>query len=137
MVVCVQYSPTRFFCPFRFSVLQNSVQILVLYGYIPYICRKGKIMGTLRHDKARFDTRLPLEQKQLFERAAILGGYRNLTDFVVVTVQSKAKEIIEEREKIIASQKDKEIFFDSLLNPPKPNNDLLSAKEEYDKLISK
>ena len=93
-------------------------------------------MGTLKQDKARFDTRLPLEQKQLFERAAILGGYRNLTDFVVVTVQSKAMEIIEERERIIASQKDKEIFFDSLLNPPKPNNDLLSAKEDYDKLIS-
>jgi uncharacterized protein (DUF1778 family) len=93
-------------------------------------------MGTLKQEKARFDTRLPLEQKQLFERAAILGGYRNLTDFVVVTVQSKAKEIIEERERIIASQKDKEIFFDSLLNPPRPNNDLLSAKEEYDKLIS-
>lgn len=93
-------------------------------------------MGTLKQEKARFDTRLPLEQKQLFERAAILGGYRNLTDFVVVTVQSKAKEIIEERERIIASQKDKEIFFDTLLNPPKPNNDLLSAKEEYDKLIS-
>ncbi|ASB49942.1 type II toxin-antitoxin system TacA family antitoxin [Alkalitalea saponilacus] len=94
-------------------------------------------MGTLRQDKARFDTRLPLEQKQLFERAAILGGYRNLTDFVVVTVQSKAKEIIEERERIIASQKDKEIFFDSLLNPPKPNNDLISAKREYELLISK
>ena len=58
-------------------------------------------MGTLKQDKARFDTRLPLEQKQLFERAAILGGYRNLTDFVVVTVQSKAKEIIEERERNI------------------------------------
>ncbi len=68
-------------------------------------------MGTLRQDKARFDTRLPLEQKQLFERAAILGGYRNLTDFIVVTVQKKAKEIIEENEGIIASQKDKEIFF--------------------------
>ncbi len=94
-------------------------------------------MGTLRQDKARFDTRLPLEQKQLFERAAILGGYRNLTDFIVVTVQKKAKEIIEENERIIASQKDKEIFFNSLLNPPKPNNDLLSAKKEYDNLISK
>lgn len=94
-------------------------------------------MKTLGHDKARFDTRLPLDQKQLFERAAILGGYRNLTDFVIVTVQSKAKKIIEERERIIASQKDKEIFFDSLLNPPKPNKDLLSAKEKYDKLISK
>jgi len=94
-------------------------------------------MATLRHDKARFDTRLPLEQKQLFERAAILGGYRSLTDFVVVTVQSKAKEIIEERERIIASQKDKEIFFDSLFNPPKPNSDLVSAKEIFDTLISK
>ena len=94
-------------------------------------------MGALRQDKARFDTRLPLEQKQLFERAAILGGYRSLTDFIVATVQKKAKEIIEENERIIASQKDKEIFFNSLLNPPKPNNDLLSAKKEYDNLISK
>ncbi len=94
-------------------------------------------MGALKQDKARFDTRLPLEQKQLFEKAAILGGYRNLTDFVIVTVQNKAKEIIEEREKIIASQKDKEVFFDSLVNPPKPNNDLISAKDEYNKLISK
>lgn len=94
-------------------------------------------MGELRQDKARFDTRLPIEQKQLFEKAAILGGYRNLTDFVIVTVQDKAKKIIEERERIIASQKDKEIFFDSLVNPPMPNNDLISAKEEYDNLISK
>jgi len=94
-------------------------------------------MGTLRNNKARFDTRLPLEQKQLFERAALLGGYRNLTDFVIVTVQMKAKEIIEDRERIIASQKDKEIFFDALVNPPKPNSDLLSAKDIYDKLMYK
>lgn len=94
-------------------------------------------MGALKQEKARFDTRLSLEQKQLFEKAAILGGYRNLTDFVTVTVQNKAKEIIEERERIIASQRDKELFFDSLVNSPKPNNDLLSAKDEYNKLISK
>jgi len=94
-------------------------------------------MGTLKQEKARFDTRLPKEQKQFFERAALLGGYRNLTDFVIATVQNKAKEIIEEREKIIASQKDKKVFFDALVNPPKPNKDLLSAKEAYNKLISK
>jgi uncharacterized protein (DUF1778 family) len=99
--------------------------------------KKYEIMGTLKQDKARFDTRLPLEQKQLFEKAAKLGGYRNLTDFVIVTVQTKAKEIIEERERIIASQKDKEIFFDSLLNPPKPNKDLLSARDEYKELTAK
>jgi uncharacterized protein (DUF1778 family) len=94
-------------------------------------------MGALKQDKARFDTRLPLEQKQFFERAAILGGYRNLTDFVIATVQNKAKEIVMEREQIIASQKDKELFFDSLLNPPRANNDLLSAKNDYNKLVSK
>ena len=94
-------------------------------------------MRALKQDKARFDTRLPLEQKQFFERAAVLGGYRNLTDFVMVTVRNKAKEIIEERERIIASQKDKEIFFESLVNPPKPNTDLISAKDEFNKLISK
>lgn len=94
-------------------------------------------MGTINQEKARFDTRLPKEQKQFFERAALLGGYRNLTDFVIATVQNKAKEIIEEREKIIASQKDKVVFFDALVNPPKPNKDLLSAKEAYNKLISK
>ncbi len=48
--------------------------------------------------------------------------------------QDKAKEIIEEREQIIASQKDKESFFDLLVNAPKPNTDLRSAKNDYDKL---
>lgn len=94
-------------------------------------------MKTLKQEKARFDTRLPLEQKQLFERAALLGGYRNLTDFVVVTVQMKAKEIIEERERVITSQRDQEIFFDALLNTPKPNHELLAAKANYDKFTSK
>jgi len=93
-------------------------------------------MGSIKQNKARFDTRLSLEQKQFFERAAMLGGYRNLTDFVILTVQKKAKEIIEERERVLASQKDKEIFFDNLVNSPKPNKDLLSAKDDYTKLIS-
>jgi uncharacterized protein (DUF1778 family) len=93
-------------------------------------------MGTLKQDKARFDTRLSSEQKQFFERAALLGGYRNLTDFIISAVQNKAREIIEEREKILATQRDKEIFFDALINPPGPNNDLLSAKDDYDKLIA-
>ena len=92
-------------------------------------------MGTLKPDKARFDTRLPLEQKKFFERAATLGGYRNLTDFVIITVQNKAREIIEESERIFASEEDKEIFFNSLIDPPKPKESLVSAKNDYDKLI--
>jgi uncharacterized protein (DUF1778 family) len=48
-----------------------------------------------------------------------------------------AKEIVEDSEQVIASQRDQEIFFNSLINTPKPNNDLLAAKGEYYKFISK
>jgi len=82
-------------------------------------------------EQARFDTRLSKEQKTFFERAASIGGYRSLTDFIILTVQEKAKQIIKEKEAIIASERDSEVFFDAIMNPPKPNNDLISAFEEY------
>lgn len=86
---------------------------------------------------ARFDTRLPKEQKVFFERAAQLGGYRNLTDFVVMAVQEKAKEIISESERVIASQKDSEIFFNAVLNPKAPNEELSKAANEFKALFDK
>lgn len=43
----------------------------------------------IKQDKARFDTRLSKEQKGFFELAARIGGYRSLTDFIVLTVQEK------------------------------------------------
>lgn len=88
-------------------------------------------------DKARFDTRLSKEQKSLFEKAARLGGFRNFTDFVISTLQKRSREIIEENEQIIASQKDSEIFFDALTKEYKPNEKLSQAAEDYKSLISK
>lgn len=84
---------------------------------------------------ARFDTRISKQQKVFFEKAAKLGGYRSLTDFVIVAVQEKAKEIIAEREQIIASQKDNEIFFDALIHPKAPNEALLKASNEFKALF--
>lgn len=86
-------------------------------------------------NKARFDTRLSKEQKEFFERAAILGGYRSLTDFVILTVQKKANEIIEKQERIIASNKDREIFFEAIVNPGNPNKELLAAAKEFNSLL--
>lgn len=80
---------------------------------------------------ARFDTRLPKEQKAFFEKAAMLGGYRSLTDFVVMAAQEKAKEIIFEKEQVIASQRDSEIFFDAITNPEAPNEELSRAASEF------
>ena len=86
---------------------------------------------------ARFDTRLPEEQKLLFERAARLGGFRNLTDFVIVTLKERAKEIITESQQVIVSQNDNEIFFNALMNPDEPKDTLLSAAEDFNESIKK
>ncbi|WP_370087798.1 DUF1778 domain-containing protein [Ekhidna sp.] len=81
--------------------------------------------------EARFDTRLPKQQKEFFERAAVLGGYRTLTEFVIYSVQDKAKKIIEEHNRILSSEKDKEIFFNALLGESKPNEALATAAKKY------
>jgi len=87
--------------------------------------------------KARFDTRLSKDKKQIIEKAAILGGYRNLSDFVVSTVYERAQMIIQKSETILASQRDSEIFFNALVNQPEPNEALVSAAKQYKKMVSK
>lgn len=88
-------------------------------------------------DISRFDARLPKEQKLLFEKAAILGGYRNLTDFIVLTVQEKAKKIIQENELIIATENDAEIFFNAITKAKKPSTSLKNALKDYEDFTSK
>ena len=94
-------------------------------------------MSTTVKEQARFDARLPKEQKQFFEKAALLGGFRNLTDFVIVTVEEKAKEIIKEKEQIIASERDSKIFFDAVVKSKEPNKALLDALNDYNTFMSK
>lgn len=91
---------------------------------------------SLKNEKTRFDTRLPKEQKLFFEKAANIGGFRNLTDFIISAVQEKATKIIKEREIILASDRDNELFFNAIIHADKPNNELISATEEYNKLFS-
>jgi len=85
--------------------------------------------------KARFDAKIPKAQKELFEYAASLGGFRTLTDFIINTVQEKANSIIQEHNTIIASERDREIFFDALMNPKEPNQKLRDIAERYKKFI--
>ncbi len=94
-------------------------------------------MKTNIKDQARFDARLPREQKHFFEKAAYLGGYRSLTDFVIHAAQEKAKRIIVEKELLIASEKDAHIFFDALSKPEKPSETLRKAVDDYNAFVSK
>ena len=86
-------------------------------------------------EMTRFDARLTKEQKEFFEYASKLGGFRSLTDFVLKAVQTKAEVIVEEHNKIIASKRDQEVFFDFVFKGVAPNKELKAALKEYNKLL--
>jgi uncharacterized protein (DUF1778 family) len=90
----------------------------------------------IKDRKTRFDARIPETQKALFEKAAGLAGYRTLTDFLISSAQEKANAIIQQHNIILASQKDQEIFFESVINPPKPNEHLKKAFENYQQALN-
>lgn len=86
--------------------------------------------------KARFDAQLPAEQKALFEEAATLGGYRSLTEFVLTSAQEKAAEIVDRHKTLLASERDREVFFNALLKPPAPNARLRRAAKRHKAAIA-
>jgi uncharacterized protein (DUF1778 family) len=86
-------------------------------------------------EKTRFDTRLTKEQKEFFEYAATIGGYRSLTEFVLVSVDERAKKIVEEHNRIISSKRDQEIFFHAISETPRPNETLENALTRYNDLV--
>ncbi len=83
---------------------------------------------------ARFEARLTEDQKAVFLRAAALGGHRSLTEFVIQSAQEKADAIIRDHDILSLSEKDKRVFVDALLNPPRPNEKLKQAAKRYKKL---
>lgn len=88
--------------------------------------------NSISNEYSRFDTRLPLELKQLFEKAASIGGFRNLSDFILQTAKEKARKIIQENEIVLASKRDSTIFFDAITQVQEPNEALKSALQDYE-----
>lgn len=88
-------------------------------------------------EKARFDGHLPKDQKTFFERAALLAGYKNLTEFIFSTVQEKAETIVINHETLLSTERDKEIFFNAIMNPPEPNDELIAANKRYEEKVQR
>lgn len=78
----------------------------------------------------RLEARVTREQKQLIERAAELEG-RSITDFVVASAQSAARQVIQDHEILKLTARDREVFVQALLNPPKPADKLRQAVRRY------
>jgi uncharacterized protein (DUF1778 family) len=74
----------------------------------------------------RMSFRIGAEEKSLLMRAAVLQQ-TNLTEFVIRTVVTAARDVIEENERIELSERDSLHVLNLLENPPAPNKKLMAA----------
>jgi len=88
-------------------------------------------------EKARIDTRLSKDLKDSFELVASIEGFRNLTEFVIYSLKKESKSIIDKHNRILASKKDSEIFFNALINSDEPNQKLKFAMSSYQTKFNK
>jgi uncharacterized protein (DUF1778 family) len=82
----------------------------------------------------RLDVRITKEQKRLVEHAAELEG-RSITDFVVSSVASAAKQVIQDHDTLRLTARDREVFVQALLRPPAANENLSQAVRRYKEAI--
>jgi len=79
-----------------------------------------------RAREARLGIRVDGRTKQIVVRAAKLER-RSLTDFCLTALTEAARRTIARHETLVLSERDRRIFFDALVHPPKPNTRLRRA----------
>src|ERR1700674_1686444 len=84
----------------------------------------------------RLGFRLDEQTKELIERAALLER-RKVRDFCVTALAEAARRTIAEHEILMLSERDRQAFFDTLINPPKPSPRLARALAEHKRRIAR
>ena len=85
----------------------------------------------------RVEFRVSNEDKELFEYAKQLRGFKTFSEFARFVITREAKAIVKEESKILASKRDKELFFNALMGEEHhPNESLLAAIKYHDELIT-
>ncbi|MEG3439957.1 DUF1778 domain-containing protein [Pannus brasiliensis CCIBt3594] len=78
----------------------------------------------------RIDIRVSQPQKELLEKAADLKGM-SLSSYLLSRGLEAAREDIESHQRLILSDRDRDLFLDLLANPPAPNRALQKAMQQY------
>jgi uncharacterized protein (DUF1778 family) len=119
----------------------NSDVFVLSYSILPYnVCTVWQIavhnMGAkmpavgIAKRTERLDARVTREEKSVIERAASLRGI-SVTDLLRTSVTDAATRIIQESETLALSERERQAFVQSLLNPPRPNTAAASAVKRY------
>ena len=83
----------------------------------------------------RLGFRIDEETKDLIERAAYLSR-RKVSDFCVTALAETARRTITEHEALVLSDRDRQAFFDVLINPPEPSERLKRALAEHKRRVT-
>lgn len=84
----------------------------------------------------RIEIRISAADKQVFLKAQKMSGDKSFSSFLVRIVKEKATEIIAKNEVIIASEQDREKFFEAVFSSQKPNKRLIEAAKRYKSKIA-
>jgi uncharacterized protein (DUF1778 family) len=88
-------------------------------------------MGVQLNKSERIEIRVSADDKKIFRKAQKLSGDNSFSSFVVRIVKKQAEEIVAQNDRIIASERDREKFFDAVFGDSKPNQNLLEAAKKY------
>jgi uncharacterized protein (DUF1778 family) len=80
--------------------------------------------------KKRINLQMSQEQKDLLERAAELKGM-SLSTYVLSQCLAAAQADLEVHQKLVLSDRDRDLFLELLVNPPKPEKALVEAMGKF------
>lgn len=79
---------------------------------------------------SRIDLRVTQEQKELLEKAASLRGI-SLSAYTLLHLLPVAKQDIDTQERLILSDRDRDLFMSIMENPPELQGNLKTATKKY------
>lgn len=79
----------------------------------------------------RIELRVSAADKRIFKRAQELSGDKSFSSFIVRIIKKEAEEIVAKNDRVLATEKDRQIFFDAVFSQTKPNQNLAEAAERY------
>jgi uncharacterized protein (DUF1778 family) len=79
----------------------------------------------------RIEIRISAQDKRIFQKAQKLSGDKSFSSFIVRIVKQQAEGIVARHDRIIASERDREKFFDSVYGDLEPNQNLIEAAKRY------
>ncbi|MBW6533483.1 MAG: DUF1778 domain-containing protein [Mariniphaga sp.] len=88
-------------------------------------------METLINKDERIEIRISSYDKRIFQKAQKLSGDKSFSSFIVRIVKEQAEKIVAKNDRIIASERDREIFFNAVFENSKPNQNLVEAAKKY------